>query len=87
VKTQTIAPNEKHLRFRKALENAIAQTGEELEAEELLAITAHFLGQLIACQDQRKFTTKIIMDLVSENIEQGNREAVEKLSNEIGGNA
>lgn len=86
-KTKTVEPNLKHLRFRKALEGAIAQGGMDLPAEELLAITAHFLGQLVAMQDQRKYTSEMVMDLVLKNMEVGNSEVIQQLTNETGGNA
>jgi len=87
VKTKSIRPNEAHLKFRKALEAAIAQAGMDLPAEVILAITAHFLGQIIALQDQRKYTGEMVMDLVMQNIQQGNDEALQSLLNETGGHS
>jgi hypothetical protein len=87
VKTKSVGPNEKHLRLRKALEGALRDAGADLQADEILALTAHFLGQLIALQDQRKYNSEMIMTLVTENIQQGNDEAVAKLRNETGGSA
>lgn len=87
IKTKSVRPNEKHLKFRKALENAIRDGGSELQADELLAITAHFVGQLIALQDQRKYTSEMIMELIIENIQKGNGEVIDKLTHETGGNA
>jgi len=85
--TKTITPTEKHIAFRKSLEEAIRKSGQELQAEEILAITAHFVGQLVALQDQRKYTAEMVMTLVSENIEQGNKEAIEGLLNNTSGYA
>jgi len=87
VKTKSVGINEKHLRFRKGLEGALRDGGADLQADEILAVTAHFLGQLIALQDQRKYDSEMVMALVIENIQQGNSEAVAKLQNETGGNA
>lgn len=87
VKTKSIDPNEKHLKFRKALEGALREGGAELQADEILAITAHLVGQLIALQDQRKYDSEMVMALVTENIQQGNCEAIANLLNETGGNA
>lgn len=87
MKTKSVAPNLKHLRYRKALENAIAQGGADLQAEELLAITVHFVGQLIAMQDRRRFTSDAVMTLVTGNIQQGNQEVLNKLLTETGGSA
>jgi hypothetical protein len=87
VKTKSVDPSEKHLKFRKALEGALSNGGAELQADEILAITAHFLGQLIALQDQRKYDSEMVMALVTSNIQQGNSEAIAKLLNETGGSA
>jgi hypothetical protein len=84
---KNIKPNEKQLAFRKALEQAISDHGRELKAEELLAICSHFVGQLIAMQDQRIYTPEMVMEFVSANIEQGNSEVINKLLNETGGTA
>lgn len=85
-KTKSVEPNSKHVAFRKALEHAVAGAGAILQAEEILAITAHFVGQLMALQDQRRYTRQMVLDLVSENIQQGNTEVVDALLNETGGN-
>lgn len=85
--TKSVKAKPQHVAFRKALERAIAEHGAELQAEEILAVTAHFMGQLIALQDQRKYTGEMVMALVTQNIERGNTEAIEKLLNETGGNA
>lgn len=87
MKTKAVQPNEKHLKFRKALEAAIAIGGADLQAEEILAVTAHFVGQLIALQDQRRYTSDAVMTLVTENIQKGNQEAVDNLLNATGGHA
>lgn len=76
MKTKTMKPNFQQLQFRKGLEAAIAGPGADLQADELLAITCHFVGQLIALQDQRIYTSDMIMQLVRQNIEKGNQEAV-----------
>lgn len=79
-----INPNSKQLQFRKGLEEAIGKHGAELDAVELLAITSHFLGQLIALQDQRKYNSEQVLEIVQKNIQQGNIEAINSLLN--GGN-
>lgn len=80
-------PTAQQLKYRKALEGAIDSAGRDLQAAELLAVTSHFVGQLIALQDQSKYTNDQVLTLVIENIQQGNNEAVDKLLNETGGNA
>lgn len=85
--TKTVAPNPQQLAFRGALEAAIAQHGATLDAVELLAVTSHLVGQLIALQDQRSYTPAMVLQLVQDNIEQGNAEAVNSLLTGVGGNA
>lgn len=74
-----IVPSEQHKQFRKYLEGAIAMGAKDLPAEEILAITSHFVGQLIALQDQRKYSSAMVMEIVHENIVQGNSESVNSL--------
>jgi hypothetical protein len=50
-----------------------------LPAEEILALVAQLVGNLIAVQDQRRYSSKQIVDLVWNNIEIGNKVAVEGL--------
>lgn len=57
----------------------------DLPREHMLAITAHLLGQMIAFQDQRRFTAAQIMDLVSRNIEAGNQSVIAPLTNNTAG--
>lgn len=84
---KTIKPQAEHLAFRNALMAAIAQHGATLDAAELLALTSHFVGQLVALQDQRVMTPAMAMEIVATNIQQGNRDAVEPLLTQTGGNA
>lgn len=84
---KSVEPKAEHMAFRKALEAAIAQHGQILDAVELLALTSHLVGQLIALQDQRSMTSAMAMQVVTSNIELGNREAVDRLLTETGGAA
>lgn len=83
----TTTPSVHHLALRRALEGAIAQHGATLDAVDLLAVTSHLVGQLIALQDQRRYTPALVMQLVQENIEQGNSEVVNSLLLGEGGRA
>jgi hypothetical protein len=80
-------PSQQQLAFRRGLEACMKEHGQTLEAIELLAVTAHLVGQLIALQDQRTVTPAMAMDLVSSNIEQGNREVIDGLLSATGGTA
>lgn len=74
-----VIANEQHKKFRKYLEGAIAMGAKDLPAEEILAITSNFLGQLIALQDKIRFTSEMVMEIVFENIQVGNQESVNQL--------
>jgi len=87
IPTKSVKPEAKHLAYRNALMAAIAQHGQTLEADELLALTSHFVGQLVALQDQRVMTPAMAMEIVATNIQQGNRDAIEPLMTQTGGNA
>jgi hypothetical protein len=70
----------------KALYDRTAQTMAdtckefpEITAEQCLAIMAQMVGKCIAFQDQRKYTTDLIMAIVETNIEAGNQQAVDEL--------
>jgi hypothetical protein len=60
------------------------QHAADMPVEELLALTAHMVGQILAMQDQRKMTPAMGMKLIADNIEQGNREAIDGLSKSEG---
>jgi hypothetical protein len=73
------AANPAHVACRNAMLAAMQAHVGTLRADELLAIAAHVVGQLIAFQDQRAMTPEMAMDLVQKNIAQGNAEAVGSL--------
>lgn len=73
------APTEAHLAFRADLIELLKKHSGHLEAQAMLALSAHMVGQILAMQDQRKLTPAAAMEVVSANIEQGNREAIDKL--------
>jgi hypothetical protein len=79
-------PTPGQLAARKTLEDALREH-QHLDAIEMCAVVSHFLGQLIALQDQTKYTPAQVMHLVSENIEQGNAEVIQSLLNGEGGRA
>jgi hypothetical protein len=79
-----IAVDKTHVAFREELIGVMKKYGDDLSAIELLAITSVLLGQMIAVQDQTKYTSKQIMDLVAKNLELGNQEAVDNLMNSQG---
>lgn len=52
---------------------------DKVPAMELLAIAANMVGKLVAMQDERTVSCEMAMELVAENIEQGNHEAVAQM--------
>ena len=58
----------------------------DLGALELLAIASNLVGKLIALQDQRLVTPAMAMEIVSVNIQHGNKQAMDQLF-ETEGNA
>ena len=75
---KTAQPAPEHKAFRDGL-IALLREHEYLSAPEMLAIASHFVGQLIALQDQRKVTPDMAMKLVARNIEIGNASAIDGL--------
>lgn len=53
-------------------------------SERVLAVAAQVVGQVLAMQDQRKFTSEMAMQIVIENIQVGNRHALEEIQNTKG---
>lgn len=53
-------------------------------ADRVLAVAAQFVGQVLAMQDQRKLTSDMAMQIVIENIQAGNRHALEEIQNTKG---
>lgn len=60
---------------------------DKLSSLELLAIGANMVGKLVAMQDQRTVTPKQAMEVVANNLELGNQQVIEQLSNTAGGSA
>ena len=69
-------PTAAHKAFREELLAAFKKHAADTPADELLAIAAHLVGQIMAYQDQNKFTSAMVIDIVRANIEHGNAEAI-----------
>jgi len=76
---RSVTASADHERIRLRLLSVLKTDGADLPADEILAVVAHLTGQLVAMQDQRRFTPDAVMTLVSQNIEAGNRHAIEFL--------
>lgn len=71
-----VAPTHVHKAFRADVLQLLGKHAGHLPAEEMLALATHLVGQIIAMQDQRTMTRQGALEIVSQNIEQGNGEAV-----------
>ncbi len=76
---KSATPNETQLAYRKALEAAIRAHGTTLDVTELVAITSHLVGQLVALMPVGLMTEAAALDLVFENMQQGNGEVLSNL--------
>lgn len=74
--TAKIAPDDRHQELMAAFKDALKTHGLDLTPIEWLAIASQFVGILTATQDQRKYTSADIMEVVGANIEQGNRDFI-----------
>jgi hypothetical protein len=81
MKTKLVAPSEPVLAARTDVLATLKKHQEKLTAEEILAVMAHLVGQIIAFQDQHKITREAALSLVIANIEAGNAEAIASLYN------
>lgn len=70
--------------LKDALVAALAQYGDKLTAQELLAVTSNLVGSIIACQDQSNMTPRAAMEIVTRNIEIGNKIQISSLMKTMG---
>lgn len=73
-----------HQALRNAYVEAMAEHAADMPALEILAVTAQWLGQLIAVQDA-SLGQKHVMEVVSRNIEIGNATAIGGIIDASGG--
>ena len=62
----------------------VRKHADHLSSVEMLAIAANMLGKLVAMQDERTMTSEMAMEIVAQNIEEGNRQAIEQLMSSKG---
>ena len=72
-------PSAAHEAFRNDM-IATLRKHQHLAADELLAVAAYFVGQLVALQDQRRMTPAMAMQVVASNIEAGNQHAMAEVA-------
>jgi hypothetical protein len=73
------APSAQHLRCRETLLAVARRQMGDMPAEEVLAVFAYTLGQMTILQDRKRFTSAEIMEVVTRNIQQGNRDAATRV--------
>lgn len=83
IKMKSKMPSAQHQAFRDDLIAALRKH-ERLKPDEMLAVAAYFVGQLIALQDQRSMTPAMAMELVATNIEAGNIHAQQEVQSAEG---
>jgi hypothetical protein len=86
-KTKLVQPTESNKKMRDEVINVIKKYSDNIEAIEILAILAYTVGQTVAMQDQRKYTSDTLMLLISQNIEAGNKHVIDSLLGDTKGNA
>lgn len=74
------APRDKHFMLRQELVSVLCRHQETLCAAELLAVSSQLVGNLIALQDETSMSPDLAMEIVLQNIEEGNRAAVADLN-------
>ncbi len=70
-----------HIALRAAFIEAMRGPGKGLGVRVILAVAAYFVGELVAMQDQRKYTPEQVLGIVGKNIEAGNAAHVDALMN------
>ena len=73
MKLHPVEINARHTRFKRDLERLLNKHAGKLSAQELLAISAQVCGMIAAVQDQRTVTPTQAMEIIVENIRNGNQ--------------
>lgn len=81
MKTKTTITKTEHEVAFEDIIKLCRKHADKLSKVELLAVAANMVGKLLALQDQTKITPDQGLNLISKNIEQGNREAIKVLLN------
>lgn len=84
MKTRLHAASPEHEIAYQDIVTLVRKHAEHLSSVEMLAIAANMLGKLLAYQDQRTITPAMAMEVVVQNIEEGNRQAVAEVTTSKG---
>lgn len=69
-------PSVNMVNFRNDLIDLLRKYAGSLDSSEMVALAAYTTGQLMAMLDATKFSSKLALELVSKNIEEGNAQAI-----------
>ena len=84
---KSMAPSKAHTEFRDDMIE-LMRKHQALPADQMLAVAAYFVGQLLALQDQRRMTPEMGLQIISSNIEAGNAQAIaQSLGTPAGGDS
>lgn len=86
MKLKSIASRPEHQTLLADMKGVLRKY-EALDPMEWLAIVSVLVGQLVAVQDQRRYTSDQVMALVAENIQRGNQNAVADILGDTKGTA
>ena len=84
MKTKQHKADPKHEIAYQDIVALVRRHAEHLSSVEMLAIAANMLGKLLAYQDQRSMTPTAAMEIIIQNIEEGNRQAITEVTNSKG---
>lgn len=79
MKARTVKTKPEHEASYQEMAALMGRHGDAVTAEEMLAIGANMVGKLMALQDQRTMTRERALEIVIQNIESGNQQAVDEL--------
>lgn len=77
---KTIIADEQHKLFITEFQELMKKHLANVPSHHILAVVSNIVGRVIAVQDQRMMTPDRAMQLVRENIERGNQQALEQLN-------
>ena len=84
---QSMAASDAHEALRDDLVAALRKHAGGMTQIEQVALVSVLLGQMIAYQDQTKYTAQQVMECVWANLEAGNQTAIKAALSNTGGTA
>lgn len=73
------APQAQHDALRIDLLQLVGKYADQMDREEMLAVAAHIVGQIVAVQDPTSMTHADAFELIAKNIEMGNKSMADSL--------